>query len=127
MVAKRGLQKSSLIISDSSLEKAIALRDHVVRSAKKGDAQICTYAWAYCYLFGESPPKWSQAHAKKVLALAENTPVTELSPPWAKSVLIRLSSVAERDCQAKGTGNVQLMIATIGNGFWEWQHCFAPS
>lgn len=78
MAAKNRLRKTSLVASDSSLEKAIALRDYFVRSAKEGNAQICTYAWAFRYLFGESPRKWSQAYAKKVLALAENTPVTEV-------------------------------------------------
>ena len=67
MGAKRRLQKISSVVSDSSLEKAIALRDYFVRTAKEGDAQICTYAWAYRYLFGASTPKWSQAYAKKVL------------------------------------------------------------
>jgi hypothetical protein len=49
-----------------------------VRCAKKGDAKICTYAWAYHRLFGESPRKWSQAYAKKVITLAKKTPIAEL-------------------------------------------------
>ena len=40
MGAKRRLQKISSVVSDSSLEKAIALRDYFVRTAKEGDAQI---------------------------------------------------------------------------------------
>lgn len=75
---KRTVQKTPSAVSDSSLKTAIGLLDHFVQSAKEGDAQICTYAWAYRYLFGKSAPKWSQAYAKKVLALAENTPPTEL-------------------------------------------------
>jgi hypothetical protein len=51
-----------------------------VRCARDGDAKICTYAWAYQRLFNESPPKWSQAYAKKVIALSDNTPVMELPP-----------------------------------------------
>jgi hypothetical protein len=49
-----------------------------VRCANEGDAKIRTYAWAYQRLFGESPRKWSQAYAKKVITLSENTPVAEL-------------------------------------------------
>jgi hypothetical protein len=78
MAAKSRLQKTWSVVSDSLLEKAIALRDYFVRAAEQGDAKICTYAWAYRHLFGESPPKWSQAHARKVLALAKNTPDTQL-------------------------------------------------
>ena len=76
--AKNKLQQNSPMVSDSLLEKAIALRDYFLRSAKEGDARICTYAWAYRYLFGESTSRWSQAFAKKVLAVAVNTPPTEL-------------------------------------------------
>ena len=47
-------RQPSLAVSDSLLEKAIAVRDDFIRSAKEGTAQICTYAWAYCRLFGES-------------------------------------------------------------------------
>jgi hypothetical protein len=71
-------RQTSVVVSDSLLEKAIALRDDFIQSAKKGNAQICTYAWAYCHLFDESPSKWSQAYAKKVLSLAASTPLTEL-------------------------------------------------
>jgi hypothetical protein len=39
--------------SGSPLEKAIALLDYFVRSAKEGDARICTYAWASRHLFGD--------------------------------------------------------------------------
>ncbi len=118
MAAKSRLQKTSSMVSDSSLKNAIALRDYFERTAERGDAKICTYAWAYRHSFGESPPKWSQAYARKVLALAKNTPAAEL-PPWVKSVLIPLLLVAERDCQGTATGNLQLMIARNGNGFWD--------
>jgi hypothetical protein len=63
--------------SGSPVKKAIALLDDLVRSAKHGDARICTYAWAYRHLFGEPGLKWSQAYAKKVLAVAVNTPAIE--------------------------------------------------
>ena len=77
--ARNNLQNKSLTVSDSSLEKAIALRDYLVRMAKEGDAQICTYAWVYRQLFNESPAKWSQAYARRVIRLAEKTPYTELT------------------------------------------------
>jgi hypothetical protein len=72
------VQKPLSSTGESLPRKAIDLRDYFVRCAKEGDAKICTYAWAYQYLFGESPQKWSQAYAKKVIALAENTPVVDL-------------------------------------------------
>ena len=78
IAAKSRFQKTSSVVSESLLEKAIDLRDYFVRCAKEGDAKICTYAWAYHRLFGESPRKWSQAYAKKVITLSENTPVAEL-------------------------------------------------
>jgi hypothetical protein len=75
---KTNFQKIPAVVGDSLLEKAIALRDYFVQSAKEGDARICTYGWAYRRLFGEFTSKWSQAYAKKVLALAVNTPLIEL-------------------------------------------------
>jgi len=76
--AEKKIRPMPPLESGSPLEKAIALLDGFVRSAKEGDARICTYAWAYRHLFGEPGPKWSQAYAKKVLAVAVNTPVIEL-------------------------------------------------
>jgi hypothetical protein len=73
------VRKTSRPANDSLLEKVITPRDYFVRAAQQGDAKICTYAWAYCHIFGESPTIWSQAYARKVLVLAENTPRTELS------------------------------------------------
>jgi hypothetical protein len=78
MDANNRIQKPSSVVGESLLGKAIDLRDYFVRCAKEGDAKICTYAWAYQRLFGESPLKWSQAYAKKVITLSDNTPVTEL-------------------------------------------------
>ena len=77
--AEYKFRQNSPAVSDTLLEKAIVLRDCFLRSAKEGDARICTYAWAYHHLFGEFTSKWSQAYAKKVLAVAVNTPHTELS------------------------------------------------
>lgn len=76
--AEKRIRHMPPLESGSPLEKAIALLDGFVRSSKEGDARICTYAWAYRNLFGEPGPKWSQAYAKKVLAVAVNTPVIEL-------------------------------------------------
>jgi hypothetical protein len=79
LAAENNVQKTSSVVSDSSLENAISLLDYFVRAAEQGDAEIYTYAWAYRHLFGESPPIWSQAYARKVLVLAENTPRMRLS------------------------------------------------
>jgi hypothetical protein len=78
ILANGKLQNASSVVGESLLGKAVALRDYFVRCANEGDAKICTYAWAYQRLFGESPRKWSQAYAKKVITLSENTPVAEL-------------------------------------------------
>jgi hypothetical protein len=79
MAAENKVRKNLKTSKRSLLQKAIALRDYFVRAAEQGDAEICTYAWAYRHLFGESPPIWSQAYARKVSVLAENTPRKELS------------------------------------------------
>jgi hypothetical protein len=79
MAAENKVRKTSRLVNDSLLQKAIALRDYFVRAAEQGNAEICTYAWAYRHLFGDSPPIWSQAYARKVFVLAENTPRKELS------------------------------------------------
>ena len=60
-------------------EKAATLRDYFIQRAQEGNAQICTYAWAYRHLFSASYSKWSQAYAKKVLSVATTTPPAELS------------------------------------------------
>ena len=78
IVANSKLQKPSSVVNKSLLRKAVDLRDYFVRCATKGDTKICTYAWAYRRLFGESPRKWSQAYAKKVITLSENTPLAEV-------------------------------------------------
>jgi len=78
VAAESRRQKSFSVVSESLLKKAIDLRDYFVRCAKEGEAKICTYAWAYHYLFNKSPLKWSQAYAKEVIALSHNTPITEL-------------------------------------------------
>jgi hypothetical protein len=71
MAAKSRLQKTWSVVSDSLLEKAIALRDYFVRAAEQGDAKICTYAWAYRHLFGESPPKWVASACQESVSTGE--------------------------------------------------------
>ena len=62
----------------AALERATALRDCFIERAREGNAQVCTYAWAYRHLFDASYSKWSQAYAKQVVSVAENTPPAEL-------------------------------------------------
>ena len=60
-------------------ERATGLRDCFIKRAREGSAQICTYAWAYRYLFDASYAKWSQAFANQVVSVAESTPRAELT------------------------------------------------
>ena len=60
------------------VERAATLRNCFIQRAQEGNTQICTYAWAYRYLFGASYLKWSQAYAKQVLSIAASTPPAEL-------------------------------------------------
>jgi hypothetical protein len=65
--------------SDDFVQKAATLRDYFIKCAQEGNAEICTYAWAYRHLFDGSYLKWSQAYAKKVLSVATITPPAELA------------------------------------------------
>jgi hypothetical protein len=71
----------SASIKDSSelVEKrATELLSSFVERANGGDAQICTYSWAYRHIFNASYNNWSQAYAKKVIQVAERTPLMHL-------------------------------------------------
>ena len=46
--------------------------------AREGNAQICTYAWAYRYIFDATYSKWSQAYSSQVVSAAEGTAPAEL-------------------------------------------------
>lgn len=62
----------------AAIGRATALRDSFIDHARNGNAQICTYACAYRYLFDRSYSKWSQAYTNQVLSVAENTSPVEL-------------------------------------------------
>ena len=89
---------------EASMARAITLRDDFIHRARKGNAQVCTYAWAYRHLFELSFSKWSQAYAKKVVSVAKETPLAEL--PGLGAVRLDAFIVARR------TG-------LPGNGHWE--------
>jgi hypothetical protein len=59
-------------------ERATALRDCFIERAGEGNAQVCTYAWAYRHLFDAEYSKWSQAFANQVVSVAESMPPAEL-------------------------------------------------
>lgn len=61
------------------LERATALLDCLIERAREGNAQICTYAWAYRHLFDASYTTWSQAYANQVVSVAQSTAPAELS------------------------------------------------
>jgi hypothetical protein len=49
-----------------------------IDAALKGNPQICTYSWAYRYLFHASYSRWSQAYANRVVEVARRTCLREL-------------------------------------------------
>jgi hypothetical protein len=84
------------------MRRAVELRDRFIKVASGGDAHICTYAWAYRYLFNASFSKFSQAFAKKIVSIAKNTPLAEL-PGLGK---VRLDGfVVRRNPRLPGDGH----------------------
>jgi len=78
VVAKKPRSSGQSASVQAVLERATALRDCFIERAREGNAQICTYAWAYRYLFDTSYSKWSQAYANQVVSVAERTSPSEL-------------------------------------------------
>jgi hypothetical protein len=72
---RTSLQSAS---AQAAMERATALRDCLIERAREGNAQICTYAWAYRYIFDATYSKWSQAFANQVVTVAESTAPAEL-------------------------------------------------
>ena len=72
---RTSLQSAS---AQAAMERATALRDCLIERAREANAQICTYAWAYRYIFDATYSKWSQAYANQVVSVAENTAPAEL-------------------------------------------------
>ena len=64
--------------NEKTEQKARNLRDNLINHAQKGNAQICTYKYAYNYIFDSPNSRWSQAYAKKVVSIAKNTTPAEL-------------------------------------------------
>ncbi len=64
--------------SQGARERANALRDSLIERAREGNAQICTYGWAYRYLFDATYSKWSQAYASQVVSIAQDTSLADL-------------------------------------------------
>ena len=63
---------------EASMARAITLMYDFIERARKGNAKVCTYAWAYRHLFHSSYSKWAQAYTKKVVSIAKETPLVEL-------------------------------------------------
>jgi hypothetical protein len=102
------------------------LTDLKALHAQEGNAQICTYAWAYRHLFNGSYSKWSQAYAKKVLSVATTTTPAELAG-LGRFGLTRSLSAATRASQVTVTGNPQAMLARTGNESWALQLSFVEA
>lgn len=64
--------------NEKTEQKARNLRDNLINHAQEGNAQICTYKYAYNYIFDSPNSRWSQAYAKKVVSIAKNTTPAEL-------------------------------------------------
>jgi hypothetical protein len=64
--------------AQAAMERATALRDCLIERAREGNAQICTYAWAYRHIFDATYSKWSQAYASQVVSVAESPAPSEL-------------------------------------------------
>jgi hypothetical protein len=65
-------------LDPSTADCAKALLDWFIATALKGDPRVCTYSWAYRLLFNASYEKWSQAYAKQVIAVAQQTHLRDL-------------------------------------------------
>jgi hypothetical protein len=65
---------SSPDLSGSVDERAKKLLARLIDRANRGQAQVCTYAWAYRHLFNIPFKNFSQAFAQKVIKAAEKTP-----------------------------------------------------
>ncbi len=53
--------------------RAKRLLDRLIAAALNGNALVCTYSWAYRYLFGDPSGKWSPARTKCVVEAAKRT------------------------------------------------------
>lgn len=60
-------------VSGSPTAKAESLLRWFVERAVEGQPHVCTYAWAYEYLTGKHPTRWSQAYAQEIIGLALTT------------------------------------------------------
>jgi hypothetical protein len=78
VVATRTRNSRQSASVQAAMERATTLRDCFIERAQEGNAQICTYAWAYRYIFDATYSKWSQAYANQVLSVAESTAPVEL-------------------------------------------------
>ena len=88
-------------------DRAERLLDWLIAKAPRGNARVCTYSWAYRYLFSRSHGKWSQACTKQVVEAAQRTRLRELPGLGA----VRLDAFVV----AKGTG-------LPGEGHWRSAH-----
>jgi hypothetical protein len=75
------VQAPSAIIRDSLVpveKRATQLLQFLIEKANEGDAQICTYSFAYRHIFNAKYDRWSQAYANRVIQVATKTPLMQL-------------------------------------------------
>jgi hypothetical protein len=64
---------------NTELERATCLLKGLIAKAMEGNASVCTYAFAYKFIFLEKPEKWSQAYNNKLLNIATKTPTMKFA------------------------------------------------
>lgn len=97
IAAVPAIKVRSAFIKDSSgpVEKrATELLSSLIERANGGDAQICTYSWAYRHIFNATYDNWSQAYAQKVIRITKRTPLMHL--PGLGAVRLDAFIVAQR-------------------------------
>ena len=75
-------------------KRATELLSSLIERANGGDAQVCTYSWAYRRIFNTTYDNWSQAYAEEVIQVAERTPPMHL--PGLGAVRLDAFIVAQR-------------------------------
>jgi predicted nuclease with RNAse H fold len=72
-VVAAGPRKQVAPANCQASDRANALLNRFILRAMDGNPEVCTYSWAYRYLFNASYDKWSQAYVNQVVAFAQRT------------------------------------------------------
>ena len=91
------------------------LLGHFVAKAVAGNPEVCTYAWAYRALVKASYERFSQAYARKVIALACRTRLANCLASGSSGSM-HLSSPKKMAFRALATGLLLTMTARSGRG-----------